>query len=144
MKPGPSGQLLLGYASLDAEDADAVAKQPAPVARGMHCRLVQAAPRLRARQTMRLQTSSHMPITPHDIPDEVAVKRSDPIYNAHAYLTKVPVTAIEPFIEAFTEPGDVVLDIYGGSGMTGVAAGMLGRRGEVRDISALGRHIGSN
>jgi 16S rRNA G966 N2-methylase RsmD len=78
------------------------------------------------------------------IPDEVAVKRSDPIYNAHAYLTKVPVTAIEPFIEAFTRPGAVVLDLYGGSGMTGVAAAMLGRRAEVRDISALGRHIGSN
>lgn len=76
--------------------------------------------------------------------EEVAVRRSDPIYNAHAYLTKVPVTAIEPFIEAFTEPGDVVLDMFGGSGMTGVAAGMLGRRGEVRDISELGRHIGTN
>jgi DNA-directed RNA polymerase subunit RPC12/RpoP len=93
---------------------------------------------------MGLQTLSHMPISPHDIPEEVAVKRSDPVYNAHAYLTKVPVTAIEPFIEAFTEPGDVVLDMYGGSGMTGVAAGMLGRRAEVRDISALGRHIGGN
>lgn len=34
--------------------------------------------------------------------------------------------------------------MYGGSGMTGVAAGMHGRRGEVRDISALGQHIGSN
>jgi hypothetical protein len=85
-----------------------------------------------------------MPLDPRNIPDEVVVKRSDPVYNAHAYLTKVPVTAIEPFIEAFTQPEDVVLDIYGGSGMTGVAAGMLGRRGEVRDISTLGRHIGSN
>ncbi len=78
------------------------------------------------------------------IPSEVAVKRSDPLYNAHAYLTKVPVTAIEPFIEAFTEPGEVVLDMYGGSGMTGVTAMMLGRHGEVRDISVLGRHIGTN
>lgn len=78
------------------------------------------------------------------IPTEVAVKRSDPLYNAHAYLTKVPVSAIEPFIEAFTQPGDVVLDMYGGSGMTGVTAMMLGRHGEVRDISVLGRHIGTN
>ncbi len=78
------------------------------------------------------------------LPDEVAVKRSDPLYNAHAYLTKVPVTAIEPFLAAFTSPGDLVLDMYGGSGMTGVAAAMHGRRAEVRDISALGRHIGRN
>lgn len=85
-----------------------------------------------------------MLVDPENIPEEVLVKRGDPVYNAHAYLTKVPVTAIKPFIEAFTEPGDVVLDIYGGSGMTGVAAAVLGRRGEVRDISVLGQHIGSN
>jgi hypothetical protein len=78
------------------------------------------------------------------LPGEILVKRSDPVYNAHAYLTKVPVTAIEPFLEAFTEPEDVVLDMFGGSGMTGVAAAMLGRRAEIRDISVLGRHIGRN
>jgi DNA modification methylase len=94
-------------------------------------------------ETMRLQTMSSAPGRPN-IPSEVAVKRSDPIYNAHGYLTKVPVTAIEPFIEAFTEPGETVLDVYAGSGMTGVAAAILGRRAELRDISALGAHIGSN
>lgn len=78
------------------------------------------------------------------LPEEVSVKRSDPVYNAHAYLTKVPISAIEPFLTAFTSPGDVILDMYGGSGMTGVAAAMHGRRAEVRDISALGQHIGSN
>lgn len=78
------------------------------------------------------------------LPREVAVKRSDAIYNAHSYLTKVPVSAIEPFLEAFTEPGETVLDMFGGSGMTGLAAAMLGRRAEVRDISVLGRHIGES
>ncbi len=76
------------------------------------------------------------------VPVEVAVKRSDPVYNAHAYLTKIPVTAIVPFIEAFTEPGDVVLDLFAGSGMTGVAAAIAGRRAVLRDIAVLGRHIG--
>ena len=75
---------------------------------------------------------------------EISVKRSDPAYNAHAYLTKVPVAAIEPFLKEFTKPGDVVLDMYGGSGMTGVAAAICGRRAELRDISVLGRHIGRN
>lgn len=92
---------------------------------------------------MRLQTLSSTGDA-HQIPSEVSVKRSDPIYNAHGYLTKVPVAAIVPFIEAFTKPGDTVLDLYAGSGMTGVAATMVGRRAELRDISALGRHIGSN
>lgn len=144
MKAGPSGQLLLGYAGFEAERTEPVAKIVAPIVRRVRGGLGQAARNLGVRHTMRLQTLSHVPIGVSDIPDEVAVKRSDPVYNAHAYLTKIPVTAIEPFIEAFTRPGDVVLDMYGGSGMTGVAAGMLGRRGEVRDISALGRHIGSN
>lgn len=78
------------------------------------------------------------------IPEVVAVKRSDPVYMAHAYLTKVPVPAILPFIEAFTEPGDVVLDPFAGSGMTGVAAAALGRRARLFDVSVLGRHIGRN
>ena len=56
---------------------------------------------------------------PDGLPSMVQVRRSDPVYMAHAYLTKVPVTAIAPFIEAFTEPGDVVLDPFAGSGMTG-------------------------
>ena len=71
------------------------------------------------------------------------MRRSDPVYNAHGYLTKVPVAAIMPFIEAFTDPGDVVCDVFAGSGMTGVAAVMTGRRAELSDISELGCHIGS-
>ncbi len=74
----------------------------------------------------------------------ISVRRSDPVYMAHAYLTKVPVAAITPFIEAFTRPGDVVLDPFAGSGMTGVAAAITGRRARLFDVSVLGRHIGAN
>ncbi|MGH9300101.1 MAG: DNA methyltransferase, partial [Acidimicrobiales bacterium] len=77
-------------------------------------------------------------------PEHVAVKRSDPVYMAHAYLTKVPVAAIVPFIEAFTKPGEVVMDPFAGSGMTGVAAAMTRRRARLFDVSVLGRHIGTN
>lgn len=78
------------------------------------------------------------------IPEAIEVKRSDPVYMAHAYLTKVPVPGILPFIEAFTQPGGVVLDPFAGSGMTGVAALALGRRARLFDVSVLGRHIGNN
>lgn len=77
-------------------------------------------------------------------PRTVEVRRSDPVYMAHAYLTKVPVPAIEPFILAHTDPGDIVLDPFAGSGMTGVAAAVLGRRARLSDISVLGQHIGRN
>jgi 16S rRNA G966 N2-methylase RsmD len=63
---------------------------------------------------------------------------------AHAYLTKVPVTAIEPFIKAYSPPGGTVVDPFAGSGMTGVAAAMLGRKAHLFDISVLGQHIGRN
>ena len=78
------------------------------------------------------------------LPSELNVKRSDPVYMAHGYLTKVPIAAIQPYIEAFTSPGDVVLDPFAGSGMTGVAAHTLGRDALLYDVSILGRHIGTN
>jgi 16S rRNA G966 N2-methylase RsmD len=76
--------------------------------------------------------------------EELVVGRGDPAYMAHAYLTKVPVPAIVPFIEKYTRPGDVVLDPFAGSGMTGVAAAICGRKGRLSDISILGQHIGQN
>jgi len=39
-----------------------------------------------------------------------------------------PVIAITPLIEAFSNPGDIVLDPFAGSGTTGVAARACGRR----------------
>ena len=75
------------------------------------------------------------------VPDVIRAPRTDPIYNCHAYLTKVPVAAILPFVQQFTRPGDVVLDPFAGSGMTGLAAAMEGRRAQLADISVLGQHI---
>lgn len=53
---------------------------------------------------------------------DVSEGKTDPIYKAHTYHTKVPHLAIVPSILHYTEPGDVVLDGFCGSGMTGVAA----------------------
>jgi DNA modification methylase len=50
--------------------------------------------------------------------------KNDPIYNAHSYHTKVPPRSIVPYILHYTQPGDLVLDMFCGSGMTGVAAQM--------------------
>ncbi len=48
--------------------------------------------------------------------------KNDPIYSVHPYHTKVPPRGIVPYILHYTEAGDVVLDPFCGSGMTGVAA----------------------
>jgi DNA modification methylase len=57
---------------------------------------------------------------------DVSVGKTDPIYKAHAYHTKVPHLAIVPSILHYTKPGDLVLDGFAGSGMTGVAAQWCG------------------
>lgn len=53
---------------------------------------------------------------------DISEGKSDPIYMAHSYHTKVPYKAIKKYIMHYTKPGDIVLDAYCGTGMTGVAA----------------------
>lgn len=55
---------------------------------------------------------------------DVSEGKNDPIYNAHSYHTKVPHQAIMHFLLHYTEPGDIILDGFCGTGMTGVAAQM--------------------
>jgi hypothetical protein len=57
---------------------------------------------------------------------DVSEGKTDPIYMAHAYHTKVPYKAIMKYILHYTDPGDVVFDGFCGTGMTGVAAQMCG------------------
>ena len=52
---------------------------------------------------------------------DVSVGKTDQLYRAHSYHTKVPHLAIVPSILHYTKPGDIVLDGFSGSGMTGVA-----------------------
>lgn len=65
---------------------------------------------------------------------DVSEGKNDPIYNAHSYHTKVPHKAIMRYILHYTEPGDIVLDGFCGTGMTGVAAQMCGDREVVMSL----------
>lgn len=56
--------------------------------------------------------------------DDVQGSKNTLQYKAHAYPTKVPPEVIVRLLLHYTEPGDVVLDGFAGSGMTGVAAQM--------------------
>ena len=57
---------------------------------------------------------------------DVSEGKSDTIYSAHGYHTKVPYKAIMRYILHYTKPGDIVYDGFCGTGMTGVAAQMCG------------------
>ncbi len=53
---------------------------------------------------------------------DVSEGKHDPYYMAHGYHTKVPYMAIMRYILHYTDPGDIVLDSFCGTGMTAVAA----------------------
>jgi 16S rRNA G966 N2-methylase RsmD len=74
----------------------------------------------------------------------VRVSRATSIYNVHAYHTKVPVGAIRPYIRHYTDNGGIVLDPFAGSGMTGLAAALEGRRAILNDLSPAAVHIARN
>ena len=57
---------------------------------------------------------------------DVSEGKNHAIYKAHSYHTKVPHLAIVPSILHYTEPGDIILDGFSGSGMTGIAAQWCG------------------
>ena len=57
---------------------------------------------------------------------DVSEGKSNPIYTAHSYHTKVPHPAIMRYLLHYTQPGDIVFDGFAGTGMTGVAAQSCG------------------
>jgi 16S rRNA G966 N2-methylase RsmD/DNA-directed RNA polymerase subunit RPC12/RpoP len=84
--------------------------------------------------------------TPSTAPEDISIpgSRNSALYTAHSYHTKVPPEAIVPFIKHFTQVGDLVLDLFCGSGMTGVAAAMTGRNAILNDLSPAAAHLAWN
>ena len=52
----------------------------------------------------------------------VREKKSNSIYTAHSYHTKVPPEIILKYYLHYTQPGDIIMDNFAGTGMAGVAA----------------------
>lgn len=76
---------------------------------------------------------------------DVSEGRSNPVYVAHSYHTKVPHPAIMRYLLHYTQPGDIVLDGFCGTGMTGLAAFLCGNIQEtnklnVKQVQVGGRH----
>lgn len=78
---------------------------------------------------------------------EIRAGKNTYVYDAHTYHTKVPPNGIAQLIDYYTQAGEIVLDPFCGSGMTGVAAAPIGRRVSLSDISPaavfIARHLNS-
>lgn len=75
---------------------------------------------------------------------DVSEGKNHPIYNAHTYHTKVPHRAIMRYVLHYTNPGDIVLDVFAGTGMSGVAANLCGDDSEAAPVAAELNKMGSN
>lgn len=75
---------------------------------------------------------------------DVSEGKNTKIYRAHSYHTKVPPLAIVPLIEHYTEVGDIVLDAFSGSGMTGLAAQHCGRKAILCDLAPGATYVTKN
>ncbi len=62
-------------------------------------------------------------------------------FGIHGYFTKQSWNVVSDYIRNFSRPGDVVLDPFGGSGVTVVEAAMLGRRGIHVDLNPLANFL---
>ena len=72
---------------------------------------------------------------------DVSEGKRDPLYEHYSYHTKVPHLAIARYIEHFTDPGDIVLDGFSGSGMTGLAGKTLDQQSSIRSQLTGGRNV---
>ena len=74
---------------------------------------------------------------------DVSEGKFDPLYMYHPYLTKVPHHAIIKYLNHYTQSGDVILDGFAGTGMTGAASRLCDepRRAICVDLSPLASFI---
>ena len=75
---------------------------------------------------------------------DVSEGKFDPLYMYHPYLTKVPHKAVQKYIDHYTQSGDIILDGFAGTGMTGAAARLstpLSRKCICVDLSPLASFI---
>lgn len=64
-----------------------------------------------------------------------------PVFSFHPYHTKVPPEIIRKLINHYTRPGELILDAFSGTGMTGVAAREAGRNAILIDLSPVATFI---
>jgi adenine-specific DNA methylase len=65
-------------------------------------------------------------------------------YGVHPYFTRRPANVVRAYIERYSKDGDVVLDPFGGTGVTAIEAFLLGRQGIQNDLNPFANFIARN
>ncbi|MGD1089334.1 MAG: DNA methyltransferase [Verrucomicrobiota bacterium] len=65
-------------------------------------------------------------------------------YGVHPYFTRRPANVVRDYIERYSEEGDVVLDPFGGTGVTAIEAFLLGRSAIQNDLNPFANFIARN
>lgn len=73
---------------------------------------------------------------------DVSEGKNSPIYTAHFYHTKVPHKIVMKYLLHYTQPGDIVIDNFAGTGMTGVACNEMGNESSVKNIGGNNKDVG--
>src|SRR6266404_2376073 len=65
-------------------------------------------------------------------------------YGVHPYFTRRPANVLRDYIKRYSREGDVVLDPFGGTGVTAIEAFLLGRRAMQNDLNPFANFIARN
>src|SRR6266404_5615056 len=65
-------------------------------------------------------------------------------YGVHPYFTRRPANVVRAYIKRYSQEGDVVLDPFGGTGVTAIEAFLLGRKAIQNDLNPFANFIARN
>src|SRR5438046_4313198 len=65
-------------------------------------------------------------------------------YGVHPYFTRRPANVVRSYVERYSQPGDLVLDPFGGTGVTAIEAFLLGRKAVQNDLNPFANFIARN
>ncbi len=65
-------------------------------------------------------------------------------YGVHPYFTRRPANVVRDYIKRYSEVGDVVLDPFGGTGVTAIEAFLIGRSAIQNDLNPFANFIARN
>src|SRR5260370_24854184 len=65
-------------------------------------------------------------------------------YGVHPYFTRRPANVVRAYIERYSQVGDVVLDPFGGTGVTAIEAFLLGSHAIQNDLNPFANFIAQN